>query len=64
LLRADETNLDHWTLLSNAFADSVPLHLAIDGGNDRHLALTTHKSELLESLDGGATWRPFASEKH
>jgi len=41
----------------------VPLHLAVDQKNNQHLALTTHKSELLESRDGGATWHAFGSSE-
>jgi photosystem II stability/assembly factor-like uncharacterized protein len=63
LVKADEKNLDQWTVLSNEFGESVPLHLAVDQKNNQHLALTTHKSELLESRDGGATWHAFGSSE-
>jgi photosystem II stability/assembly factor-like uncharacterized protein len=63
LVKADEKNLDQWTILSNGFGEAVPLHLAVDQKDDQHLALTTHKSELLESRNGGATWHAFGSGK-
>ena len=63
LVKADEKTLDQWTVLSNAFGEAVPLHLAVDQKDHQHLALTTHKSELLESRDGGATWHVFGTGK-
>jgi photosystem II stability/assembly factor-like uncharacterized protein len=61
LVRADEKNLDHWTGLSNSFGESIPLHFAVDHKDNQHLALTTQKSEVLESRDGGATWHRFGA---
>jgi photosystem II stability/assembly factor-like uncharacterized protein len=61
LVKADEKSLDQWAVLSNAFGESVPLHFAVDHKDNQHLALTTHKSEVLESRDGGATWHRFGS---
>jgi photosystem II stability/assembly factor-like uncharacterized protein len=61
LVKADEKNLDKWTVLSNDFGESVPLHFTVNEKDIQHLALTTHKSEALESRDGGATWHPFGS---
>jgi photosystem II stability/assembly factor-like uncharacterized protein len=63
LVKADEKTLDQWTVLSNEFGEAVPLHLAVDQKDNQHLALTTHKSELLESGDGGATWHVFGTSK-
>jgi photosystem II stability/assembly factor-like uncharacterized protein len=62
LVKADENNLEKWTVLANGFGESVPLHFAIDDKDNQHLALTTHKSEVLESRDGGATWHAFGTE--
>lgn len=59
LMRTIEDSGGEWTPLSNDFGDAIPLHLAIDGRNDQHLALTTHANDVLESLDGGASWRSF-----
>jgi photosystem II stability/assembly factor-like uncharacterized protein len=61
LVRASEKTLDRWTVLSNNLGESIPLHFAINHADSQHLALTTHKSEVLESRDGGATWHPFGS---
>jgi photosystem II stability/assembly factor-like uncharacterized protein len=61
LVKADEKNLDQWTEVSNSFGESVPLHFAVDHQDRQHLALTTHKSEILESKDGGTTWHLFGT---
>ena len=55
LMTFDET-AGQWNLLSNAFGEDVPMHLAIDGKNGQHLALTTIANAVLESADGGKTW--------
>jgi photosystem II stability/assembly factor-like uncharacterized protein len=59
LMKASESKPDEWTLLSNGFAEAIPLHIAIDPANPNHLALTTQENGVLESIDGGATWAPF-----
>lgn len=61
LVRASEKSLDQWTVLSNNLGESIPLHFAVNHADKKHLALTTHKSEVLESRDGGATWHPFGA---
>jgi photosystem II stability/assembly factor-like uncharacterized protein len=58
-MKASESKPDEWTLLSNGFGGAIPLHIAIDPANARHLALTTQDNGVLESVDGGATWAPF-----
>ena len=59
LMKASESEPDEWVLLSNGFADAIPLHIAIDPATPSHLALTTQESAVLESIDGGVTWAPF-----
>jgi photosystem II stability/assembly factor-like uncharacterized protein len=59
LMTANEPVSTEWTLLSNDFGESIPLHLAVDEKDSQHLALTTHANEVLESRDGGKTWRAF-----
>ena len=59
LMKASESKPGDWTLLSNGFAEAIPLHIAIDPVDARHLALTTQDNGVLESIDGGATWAPF-----
>jgi photosystem II stability/assembly factor-like uncharacterized protein len=59
LMKASENKPDDWTLLSNGFAEAIPLHIAIDPADPNHLALTTQENGVLESIDGGATWAPF-----
>ena len=59
LMKASESKLDDWTLLSNGFGNAIPLHIAIDPANPSHLALTTQENAVLESIDGGSTWAPF-----
>lgn len=60
LMKANENAPVDWTVLSNSFGDSIPLHLAIDPADSKHLALTTQSNEVLESLDGGMTFAPFS----
>jgi len=59
LMRAHEGNLKEWTVLSNDFGDTIPLHIALDPADGNHLALTTQKNDVLESHDGGSIWAPF-----
>jgi photosystem II stability/assembly factor-like uncharacterized protein len=59
LMKASEGKPDDWTLLSNGFAEAIPLYIAIDPANVHHLTLTTQANDLLESIDGGATCAPF-----
>lgn len=59
LMKAVEDNIGEWQPLSNDFGEAIPLHLAVDGKVDQHLALTTQANDVLESLDGGKSWRPF-----
>jgi photosystem II stability/assembly factor-like uncharacterized protein len=59
LMKASERKPDDWTLLSNSFAEAIPLHIAVDPVNARHLALTTQDNGVFESIDAGATWAPF-----
>jgi photosystem II stability/assembly factor-like uncharacterized protein len=56
LMRANESTRGNWELLSNAFADSVPLHLAVNPAKPAQLALTTHLNGVWESTDGGLSW--------
>ena len=58
-MKASESKPDAWDVLSNGFAEAIPLHIAIDPANPNHLALTTQENAVLESIDGGATWAPF-----
>lgn len=59
LMRTTEGSAGEWQSLANDFGETIPLHLAIDGRNDRHLALTTQTNAVLESHDGGKSWRAF-----
>ena len=59
LMTADETKLEEWTLLSNGFGNAIPLHLAFDSKDSKHVVLTTQDNAVLESHDGGATFAPF-----
>ena len=59
LMKAQEDKPKEWTVQSNGFGDAIPLHIAIDPADSKHLALTTQNNDVLESLDGGSTWAPF-----
>jgi photosystem II stability/assembly factor-like uncharacterized protein len=59
LMKIVEDSSGEWTPLSSDFGDAIPLHVAIDVKDGEHLALTTQANDVLESRDGGKTWRPF-----
>lgn len=59
LMKTVENTPSEWTSLANDFGNTIPLHLAVDEKDGRHLALTTQANDVLESRDGGITWRPF-----
>lgn len=48
-----------WTELANDFGEQYILHLAGDPANAAHLVAVTDESAVLESRDGGLTWRGF-----
>ncbi|MGH6906818.1 MAG: WD40/YVTN/BNR-like repeat-containing protein [Aestuariivirga sp.] len=51
-----------WPPLSNGFGEAIPLHMAVDPADGKHLALTTQNNEVLESHDGGKSWVAFAGQ--
>jgi hypothetical protein len=59
LVKASEDDSADWVVLSNDFEEAIPLHIAADEKDAQHLALTTQSNGVLESRDGGRTWRPF-----
>lgn len=63
LMTANETTADRFSVLSNSFARSIPLHIAANPADGLHLALTTQNNEVLESRDGGSTWAPFGAKQ-
>lgn len=48
-----------WVELASDFGERYLLHLAADPTNPAHLVATTQESALVESLDGGKTWKAF-----
>ncbi len=56
---ANEQEPTDWTLLSDALGEHILLHFAADPGNANSLFATTAKNEVLESADGGKTWKMF-----
>jgi photosystem II stability/assembly factor-like uncharacterized protein len=57
LMVAKESQTDKWSVLS---ADQrIQLHLAIDGRNADHMFAIVHKAGIIQSEDGGKTWRGF-----
>lgn len=48
-----------WVELASDFDERYLLHLAADPTNPVHLVATTQESALVESLDGGKTWKAF-----
>lgn len=48
-----------WTVLSNRFGDYAPLVLEQDRQNLERLAVITRGDRVMESRDGGYTWRWF-----
>jgi photosystem II stability/assembly factor-like uncharacterized protein len=61
LLRGAEGSQD-WTVVSNGFGDRYVIHFAADPGDPQRLYAITQKSELLASVDGGATWAPLGAQ--
>jgi len=59
LMKAQEDKPKEWTVLSNDFGGAIPLHIAIDPADSKHLALTTQNNDVLESRDSGSSWAPF-----
>lgn len=57
LMTATEGTPDDWSNLSTD--DRVLLHLAIDSRNPTRLFAIAHKAGILQSEDGGRTWRSF-----
>jgi photosystem II stability/assembly factor-like uncharacterized protein len=57
LMTAKEDRPDDWSLLS---ADSrILLHLAIDDRHPERMFAIAHKAGIIQSEDGGKTWRSF-----
>lgn len=61
LLRATGDTL-RWESVNNGFGDRYLLHLAADPTDADRLFVVTSESEVLESNDGGATWRALGVE--
>ncbi len=61
LLRATGDSL-RWESVNNNFGDRYLLHLAADPTDPDKLFVVTSESEVLESNDGGATWRALDAE--
>jgi len=60
LMQANEDVPTKWQVLSNDFGQAVPLHMAVDATDTKHLVLTTQFNGVLESKDGGSHWAGFA----
>lgn len=58
-LKSKESNLSDWSPLSNSFGKAIPLHIVTKADNPTQMVASTQTSEVLESRDGGHTWRPF-----
>lgn len=61
LLRATGDSL-RWEAVNNSFEDRYLLHLAVDPTDPDKLYVITSESEVLESNDGGVTWRALGVE--
>lgn len=48
-----------WTALASSFGQSYMLHMAGDAADPNHLVAVTETGAILESRDGGITWKPF-----
>lgn len=56
LMESKEDELGQWKALSNAFGESIPLHMAIDSSTPLRLALTAHDQKVFLSDNGGLDW--------
>jgi photosystem II stability/assembly factor-like uncharacterized protein len=59
LMHTNESATENWELLSNDFADTIPLHLAVNPAKPSQLALTTQLNGVWESTDNGLSWVQF-----
>lgn len=50
-----------WSALASDFGDDYFLHLAGDPSDPAHLVAVTGTGAIIESVDGGMTWKPFGS---
>jgi hypothetical protein len=50
-----------WRLVSGELGAQDFLHLAIDPIDGQHLVAVTQDSLVLQSRDGGMSWKPFDS---
>lgn len=57
LMTAKESDLGDWSLVGGD--NRVLLHLAIDGRHPARMFAIAHKAGLLQSEDGGKSWRSF-----
>lgn len=48
-----------WKALASDFGEAYILHLAADPADPAHLAAVTDASTVIESTDGGQTWKSF-----
>lgn len=59
LLAAEEATLEPWKRLDDGLGERILLHLAQDPARPERLVAVTQENEILESADGGRTWRRF-----
>jgi len=57
LMMGKEGNLDNWSSLSTD--PRILLHLAIDGRHPQRMFAIAHKAGIIQSEDGGKSWRSF-----
>lgn len=51
-----------WGRVSNSLGERVPLHLAAHPADPQRLYVADHTNGLLETRDGGETWRPLGRQ--
>lgn len=60
LMKSPRSVID-WQPVSNAFGETILLHLAVDPADPKRMFAVTQESQILTSADGGTTWQPLVS---
>lgn len=61
LMTAKENDPQSWRKVSNVLGEAIPLHLAFDPEDNKHMVVTTQANIVLESRDGGTTFSTFGA---
>jgi photosystem II stability/assembly factor-like uncharacterized protein len=57
-----EPDATKWRLVNGDLGAHDFLHMAVDPVNNEHMAAVTQDSLVLETRDGGLSWKPFSGQ--